>query len=165
MNLKNDLYPGNFHQQLNYLNDEMFKLALEKVTQPNFSEDNKSKICFKNIPDDIKKIIKNNAYEAYFDDKEMFDIYTLEQIDAYNGIYDYRMDGVPAWVVESIITYTASKYFGDYSGQFREIKQHVKSFIQIESIKLPQGSKIKQTMREDFPGNYNAQFKSIMNTL
>ncbi len=160
-----DLYPGNFYNQLEHLNGEMLKLALEKVNKHDPGSNEKPRVRIEEIPDDIQKIIKNNAYEAYFDDKEMFDIYILEQKEAYNKIYDYQMDGVPAWVVESIIFHTDEKYLGDYSGQFTEIRQHVKSFVEIEKIQLPQGSKIKQAMREEFPGNYNAQLKSIVNSL
>jgi hypothetical protein len=175
------LFPGDYNKQLSYLNENIEKKASSKpevISEESSSILNESNeieldIVFtdlgdeshKNIPNDILEKIKEWAFEGYFDDKEMYELFVQEQSNAYTALNDAKPKSMPTWVWKSICDYTASKYIGDFSGQLREAKQHIESYMSIELISSPKRSEqlrgIKQDAREELPGNYKAQLASI----
>lgn len=122
-----------------------------------------------NIPEDVEKKIKNWALEGYFDDKEMYNHFIQEQSDAYLELKNTTPKGMAEWIRESIYDFTDSKYEGDFSGQLREVKQHIESYFSIEAIVRPDETyklrELKQSAREEFPGDYNSQLHSIKTSL
>lgn len=174
-------YPGDYIKQLAYLNDEIEKLlpsAAETVSEKSSLTLNKTneigqdkglinseEKIYTNIPNDILKKIKDCAYEGYFDDKEMYDLFVQEQSDAYLKLNYVQPKEMPAWAWQSICDYTESKYIGDFSGQLREVLQHIESYTAIESISFGENAdklrEIKQAAREELPGDYKGQLESI----
>jgi hypothetical protein len=121
------------------------------------------------IPNDVIKTINDCANECYFDDKEMFQIFVNEQRITYQELRVLKPEKMPEWVFESIIDFASTKYVDDFSGQLTEVKTHLTSYFSIESILRPDDTgmlrQIKQGLREDFPGNYKWQLKSIKEVL
>ncbi|TWX72207.1 hypothetical protein [Colwellia sp. C1TZA3] len=119
----------------------------------------------KSIPYEILNQIKEWAFEGYFDDKEMYNLFVQEQTDAYLELQTTIPDGMVKWALDSVYDYTEAKYTGDFLGQLREIKLHIASYFSIESISSPEIfdelRDIKQKAREALPGNYNEQLKYI----
>jgi hypothetical protein len=179
------LFPGDYNKQLSYLNEEIEKqvpLEPEIISEESSSTLNESSEIeldklstdlgeefHKNIPKDILEKIKEWAYEGYFDDKEMYDLFVQEQSKAYTALNDAEPKDMPTWAWKSICDYTESKYIGDFSGQLREVKQHIESYMSIELISSPKSSEkireIKQVAREELPGDYKGQLESIKASL
>jgi len=177
------LFPGDFVKQLAHLDDEIKKLSptvdsvedteadiIEIKTElPSTELDINSTGNIENVPSDVLAKIKEWAFEGYFDDKEMYDLFVQEQSEAYIALSKAKPETMPGWVWKSICDYTELKYVGDFSGQLREVKQHTESYFSIESIIRSENSDdlrgIKQSAREDLPGDYKGQLQSINTSL
>ncbi|PKI12750.1 hypothetical protein [Colwellia sp. 12G3] len=181
------LFPGDYNKQLSYLNEEVEKQVpsepaiISEESSSILNESNEIELeldklstdleeeSYKNIPNDILEKIKEWAFEGYFDDKEMYSIFVQEQSNAYIALNDAEPKEMPTWAWKSICDYTESKYIGDFTGQLREVQQHIESYMSIESISSLESSekvrKIKQAAREDLPGDYKGQFHSIKASL
>jgi len=176
------LFPGDFVKQLAHINEEIKKLrstvdsvefveaeADIKPEHPSIDQDINTASNIENVPSDVLAKIKEWAFEGYFDDKEMYDLFVQEQSEAYIALSKAKAEAIPGWVWKSICDYTESKYVGDFSGQLREVEQHTESYFSIESIIRPEKSDdlrdIKQSAREDLPGDYKGQLQSINTSL
>lgn len=182
------LFPGDFVKQYTYISDETERfeapkdVLAEKEKQLPRVQENKSNISRAylekdvssshndfNVPKEVLKKINDCAYECYFDDKEMFQIFVDEQRDAYKELHNIKPKGMSKWVFDSILDFVSSKYIDDFTGQLTEAKMQLTSYSSIESILLPDDvdslRKIKQELREDFPGDYKWQLKSLKEAL
>jgi len=149
-------YPSDYEKQYHFI-----KMQLDnRVTEsPELS-----------IPTDIPKDIAENivkaAQEAYFDDKEMFNIFIGEQTEAFLAIAMLKPTEMLGWAWDALLTYTEQKYIDDYSGQLTEIKKHISAYNDIEKMQLPGAREklheTKQEARELHPGDYCNQLKFIL---
>ena len=173
------LFPGDFVKQLDHLDEEIKKLRSTvdsvkyveagineiKPEKPSTDQDFNSASNIENVPNDVLAKIKEWAFEGYFDDKEMYNLFVQEQLEAYIELSNTEPQGMPEWVWKSICDYTESKYVGDFSGQLREAKKHIESYFSIGSILRTEDAdelrEIKQSAREDRPGNYKGQLQFI----
>jgi DNA phosphorothioation-dependent restriction protein DptH len=119
------------------------------------------------LPKDIAENIVKAAKEAYFDDKEMFEIFIKEQTEAFLAITMLKPTDMLGWAWDALLAHTEQKYIDDYSGQLTEIKKHITAYNDIENIKLPGARQElhqnKQEARELHPGDYYNQLKLILN--
>jgi DNA phosphorothioation-dependent restriction protein DptH len=119
------------------------------------------------IPKDIAENIVKAAKEAYFDDKEMFDIFIKEQTEAFLAIATLKPADMPDWSWDTLVSHTEQIYIDDFSGQFTEIKKHISAYNDIENMNLPGARQklhdTKQEARELHPGDYCNQLKVILN--
>ena len=121
------------------------------------------------IPNDVILKIREWAHEAYYDDDELYKIFIKEQSRDYLELNSKPSIKIPGWTWDSILIFTETIYSDDYSGQLFAVKQSIKNYLSIETLTLVNDPnklrEMKQSAREDFPGNYRDQLLYIENSL
>jgi DNA phosphorothioation-dependent restriction protein DptH len=150
-------YPSDYEKQYRFIKVQLDNRVTESSEFP----------LPTGIPKDIAENIVKAAKEAYFDDKEMFDIFIKEQTEAFLAIAQLKPSDMLDWAWDALLTHTEQIYIDDYSGQLNEIKKHITAYSDIENMNLPAARQelhqIKQEARELHPGDYCNQLKLILN--
>lgn len=150
-------YPSDYEKQYRFIKVQLDNRVTESSEFP----------LPTGIPKDIAENIVKAAKEAYFDDKEMFDIFIKEQTEAFLAITQLKPSDMLDWAWDALLTHTEQIYIDDYSGQLNEIKKHITAYSDIESMNLPAARQelhqTKQEARELHPGDYCNQLKLILN--
>ncbi|MFT4953591.1 MAG: DNA phosphorothioation-dependent restriction protein DptH, partial [Pseudoalteromonas tetraodonis] len=149
-------YPSDYEKQYRFIKVQLNNRVIESSELP----------LPKGIPQDIAENIVKAAKEAYFDDKEMFDIFIKEQTEAFLAITQLKPTDMLGWAWDALLAHTEQKYIDDYSGQLTEIKKHISAYNDIENMNLPGAREklhqTKQEAKELHPGDYCNQLKFIL---